>query len=230
MSKIIGLLGHSGSGKDTVAKIAAEFCDCASVSMADPLKKICKEVFDFTDLQLYGPSENRNAPDTRYPRQVVKLVNLGESKETGYVTTYLTPRYALQTLGTEWGRNCYDNIWADLGVRRAKKMLATVREVSGKCNECGHSVTDKVPCYNLIFITDVRFVNEAKLIRENGGEIWKIDRPGFVGVIPGGVSDHASESAIDGEKMGTYVSRTISNGGSLDLLKDLVHNIVDLVK
>ena len=33
------------------------------------------------------------------------------------------PRFALQTLGTEWGR-CYENTWVDYGIRMAQKILA----------------------------------------------------------------------------------------------------------
>jgi hypothetical protein len=42
-------------------------------------------------------------------------------------------------------------------------------------------------------ISDVRFANEAAMIREKGGVVWKIDRPVAINGIPG----HASEQAID---------------------------------
>lgn len=41
-------------------------------------------------------------------------------------------------------------------------------------------------------ITDVRFPNEAKLIKQLGGVVWRISRPGF-----GAVNEHASERAMD---------------------------------
>lgn len=215
MGKIIGLLGHSGSGKDTVAKIATELCDCTSLAMADPLKRICKEVFDFSDEQLYGPSEKRNEPDKRYWRHLP-------------VDTYLTPRYALQTLGTEWGRDCYPNVWVDLGIRRAKKFLAMVKEVPGKCNDCGHSIIEKLPAYALVFITDVRFINEAERIITAGGEIWKIERPSYQGDIPSGVPNHPSETAIDSEAMRAWVTHGINNAGTLSDLKNRVDVLVSL--
>ena len=33
------------------------------------MKRIARDVFGFSDEQLYGPSEMRNAPDERYPRE-----------------------------------------------------------------------------------------------------------------------------------------------------------------
>ena len=225
MGKLVGLTGHSGSGKDTVAKIATELWDCTSLAMADPLKRICKEVFDFSDEQLYGPSEKRNEPDKRYLRTTP-----GGEYVLGHAdgSCYLTPRYALQTLGTEWGRNCYSNVWVDLAIRRAKKLLAMVKEVPGKCNECGHSITEKLPAYVLVFITDVRFVNEAERIITEGGEIWKIERPSYQGDIPSGVPNHPSETAIDSEAMRAWVTRGINNAGTLSDLKNRVDVLVSL--
>jgi hypothetical protein len=124
VGKIIGLLGHSGAGKDSVAKLAAELCDCTSLAMADPIKRICKEVFDFSDEQLWGPSEERNKPDKRYHRtNGENVVAIGQ--------VYLTPRYACQTLGTEWGRNCYSDVWVDLGIRKARVNASAKRSCSG---------------------------------------------------------------------------------------------------
>ena len=43
----------------------------------------------------------------------------------------------------------------------------------------------------LVF-TDVRFPNEAEMIKSLGGEIWRIQRPG---IAP--INNHPSESAMD---------------------------------
>lgn len=64
-----------------------------------------------------------------------------------------TPRYALQFLGTNLLRNqLYQNIWVD-------------------CLERKIMETDK----NVV-ITDVRFPNEIDMIRNIGGEIWRVER------------------------------------------------------
>ena len=64
-----------------------------------------------------------------------------------------TPRYALQFLGTNLLRNqLHPNIWVDCLERKI---------LSSKKN---------------IVITDVRFPNEINMIKNIGGEIWRVER------------------------------------------------------
>ena len=68
-----------------------------------------------------------------------------------------TPRFALQYLGTNLLRNqLHQNIWVD-------------------CLERKIMESDK----NIV-ITDVRFPNEIDMIRNVGGEVWRVER----GIIP----------------------------------------------
>lgn len=77
----------------------------------------------------------------------------------------VTPRHMMQTLGTEWGRQTIDNdIW----------VKAFARLNAGK----------------LIVVPDVRFDNEADLVREHGVLIHLVGRGGIEG-------SHASENPID---------------------------------
>jgi hypothetical protein len=63
-------------------------------------------------------------------------------------------------------------------------------------------------------ITDVRYPNEAKALREYGGsQIWRVRR---LGVDP--VNSHESESAMDGEK----VDQIFVNNGTIGDLKSLI--------
>lgn len=62
-------------------------------------------------------------------------------------------------------------------------------------------------------ITDVRFENEAKKIKDLGGELWRVKR---VGVGP--VNDHVSESELDGYK----VDQIFVNNGSIEDLTMLL--------
>ena len=173
---IIGLVGKSGSGKDTVAGFLKE-SGAYTIGLADPLKEFCKEVFDFSDAQLYGPSANRNAIDERWG---------------------ITPRHALQTLGTDWGRSLHPDVWLRYAIRRAKVLEAACRTV---------------------VITDCRFQNEAAAIQAAGGEIWKIERPGAG--LSGAAGDHASEQEIDR----IPAHRFIMNDGSLEDLRAAVIRI-----
>jgi hypothetical protein len=82
-----------------------------------------------------------------------------------------TVRFALQTLGTEWGRNI---MGADFWV---KQWEATLDGLPG-------AVAD-----------DVRFVNEAQAIMSRGGIVLRIERYG-AGVKGDGAA-HASEQIAD---------------------------------
>jgi len=70
----------------------------------------------------------------------------------------VTPRHLLQTGGTEWARKM---IAQDVWVRVARQNLYRRQE-------------DGV---ELVVMPDVRFLEEVEVIREFGGEIWRVTRP-----------------------------------------------------
>lgn len=77
-----------------------------------------------------------------------------------------TPRFAMQRLGTEWGRELIgDDLWL-----RAFK----------------HQV-DTLPADVPVVVDDARFPNEFELIRRMGGKVVYIDRDGCT------TGEHASE-------------------------------------
>lgn len=71
----------------------------------------------------------------------------------------LTSRFVQQTLGTEWARDTVDpDLWVKIAKLKASAMI-----VEGK---------------NVV-IDDVRFTNEAQMIRAAGGRIIEVRRPGY---------------------------------------------------
>lgn len=62
-----GRMCNMGSGKSTVANTLIEKFGFVQVGLADPMRRFCQEVYQFSDNQIWGPSEYRNAPDKRYP-------------------------------------------------------------------------------------------------------------------------------------------------------------------
>lgn len=66
-------------------------------------------------------------------------------------------------------------------------------------------------------LTDVRFPNEAKLIKELGGEVWRIERAGFKPV-----NAHASESALDGWDFDKHI---YNNGRDLQSYTNVVAEV-----
>ena len=90
---LIGLLGLKGSGKDTCADYLALNYGFVKKSFADPLKRACKELFLYSDSQLYG--DQKEIPDQRW---------FG-----------CTPRKSLQFLGTDLLRDQVDIIMPGIG-------------------------------------------------------------------------------------------------------------------
>lgn len=71
-----------------------------------------------------------------------------------------------------------------------------------------------VDCLDDVVITDVRFPNEAAMVRQLGGQIWQIKRPGY----EAGSTGHASDT--DGSEFGP--DRVVVNSGSLEDLRGTV--------
>lgn len=102
----------------------------------------------------------------------------------------VSTRHLLQTLGTEWGRSCVaPDVWLNLWRCRVSRL--------------GRVVVD-----------DVRFPNEAELVRSLGGEVWKLTRPG---ALRG--KSHASEGSLDSW---AHFSRYIVNNGTVAQLTDAI--------
>jgi hypothetical protein len=100
----------------------------------------------------------------------------------------LSYRHMAQTLGTEWGRHLHPDFWTRVTAMRMANW----------------------PCDTRFVLSDVRFENEAKLVRELGGVLWRIERPGVAAVRP-----HVSETALDG----ITVDDQIDNSGTLEQLR-----------
>lgn len=92
--RLIGITGHIKAGKTTAANHLTSR-GYVEVSFADPLKKACKDLFLFTDEQVYGTQEQKETPDERW---------FG-----------CTPRKALQFIGSDLLRDNLDKIMPGLG-------------------------------------------------------------------------------------------------------------------
>lgn len=202
MSQTFGIVGQSGSGKDTIADFLTDEYGFVKISFADPMKRFCMELFDFTEAQLWGPSEMRNGPDTRYQRGFYYPATREVPKSTSVQLSdpkpvYLTPRYALQTLGTEWGRDCYPDIWVEYAMRQAKELLDETEYVRRKGYLPSKGIfyateeDDFLPRIHGVVIADVRFKNEMEIIKREGGKVIKVVRPGYTGAV--GIANHPSE-------------------------------------
>lgn len=122
----------------------------------------------------------------------------GELKEVDDPFWGFSPRWALQHMGTDAMRGKIDDqIWIKATMRRAMPLVKS-----------GGNVV----------ITDVRFPNEAMAIKESGGLLWRVERPGLE------TSDHASETALDDFALWDEV---IVNDGTIS---DLYSRVYEAVK
>lgn len=146
---VIALTGLAGSGKSTASKYLVEKHGYQLVKFAGPLKDMLRAIgFGEDDIE-------------------------GSDKElSNSLLCDKTPRHAMQTLGTEWGRKCIgENFWTGLWVDTATGVIA----------KGGRVVVD-----------DCRFPNEAAEIRKLGGVVWRmVGRGGIAGA-------HESEAGCGG--------------------------------
>lgn len=145
--RIIALYGYKGCGKSEAA-LQLSHAGFILHSFAAPLKAMLLAM-GLTEEQLWGSEKET-------PCEL-----LGGK----------TPRWAMQSLGSEWGRHCIDgNIW----VRAWQQTLPKV--------------------HIDVVVDDLRFPNEAAAVKIAGGFIVKIVRPGLV--ID---RSHESEKHVDDE-------------------------------
>lgn len=192
---IIGINGYSGTGKDAVGQI---------------IQKLC-------------PNENW---------EIKKFA--GKLKEVASILTSIPVKYfedqdfKRTVLGEEWWTNC-DEGSQPMTVRDLLQKLGT------ECMRTGlHSNTwvnalmvdykpAKMDQYNPSkwVVTDTRFPNEAKAIKDKGGIVIRIDRPG---IKP--INNHPSEVGLDYWDF----DYAIGNVSDLVSLEFTVENILKEIK
>jgi hypothetical protein len=174
--ELIGFTGFAGSGKTTCAKLLEEQ-GFIRLRFASSLKSMLAAV-GFTPEQLDGDAKNTPLP----------------------TWCNHTPRYIMQTLGTEWGRKLIgEDLWANLFIAKAKKLLSKGQKV---------------------VVDDVRFLNEANAIRELGGTIHRIIR---ISNFAGCAGDHPTEQ----EQLFIPVDSYIRNDAGIDELRSQLDRITN---
>lgn len=144
---LIAFCGKSGVGKSTAALHLVEKYGFHRVRLAGPLKAMMRAL-GLSDAEIEG--DMKESP--------CDLLG-GRS-----------PRFAMQTIGTEWGREfiCPD-LWVNAWGQTADALLRKGERV---------------------VVDDCRFMNEAQAIWTRGGKLVMIERPNAA--LPN-VGDHESE-------------------------------------
>lgn len=151
--RIIGLSGLAGSGKSTAATYL-QSKGYELVKFAGPLKDAMRAL-GLTDYHIEGEGKERPCA-------------LLQGK---------TPRHAMQTIGTDWGRDLIGpHFWVGLWEARANEILD-----SG----------------GLVVADDVRFPNEAEAIRKLGGRVIRlVGRGGIHGAHASEVMDWEADAML----------------------------------
>ncbi|SPA50597.1 hypothetical protein [Cupriavidus taiwanensis] len=167
---LIGLAGRARSGKDTAAQVLIDWHGYRKDSFARPIREFVAGLCGIT------VEEMDPIKESPHPR-----------------LCGVSPRYAMQTLGTEWGRHTLaKNIWLE---------------------QCRARIMDNAEEGVPTVITDVRFDNEADLIRAMGGTIIHVARPDALVVAA-----HVSEAGVTAQPFDIR----ILNDGSLDAFQHAV--------
>lgn len=167
---LIGITGQAGTGKDTAAEYLCSTHHYASDSFAAPIKSMLEALFSDHNI------DHAHLYERRLKEEPVPII--GHS-----------PRYMMQTLGTEWGRH---KIRADFWVSLAAVRLGL------------HDLPHSSPIHDRLVMTDVRFAEEAAWIRSHGGVIVRITRQGAPSV-----ASHLSETQP------IRADHTIANDGTI---------------
>jgi hypothetical protein len=157
MTRLIGLAGPAQSGKSTTADAITSF-GYTRLRFADPIKRALRAILEASGMT---------------PATITRHLD-GDLKEAPLdVLEGRTARYAMQTLGTEWGRELIGpNLWVNITMSLTRKILSA-----------GGNVV----------IDDVRFWEEVGAIRDLQGMMIEITRPGV-----SYNSSHKSEDGLNG--------------------------------
>lgn len=166
---MLALTGNKGSGKDTFAQAFTKE-NFVNLKFGAPLKEMLRALYRYADV----------------PEDIIERKMEGDLREVPCeLLGGKTPRYAQQTLGTEW-RNMIDpDLWVNITRPKAQAL---------------HDQGAKVIC------TDVRRISEQNMVREFGATLIRVHRPGNENR-----DNHVSELEMEGLEVDT----TVYNVGSI---------------
>jgi len=179
MTNIIGIYSSKpGFGKTEIAHYLREEYGFETVRFADPIKHVVRIL-----LYRLGYDHHTVPEMTDGLRKQDPIPSLGG----------VTPRYMMQTLGTDWGRNMIDSdIWVN----------ATIQ-----------SVMEEVEDGNSVVVDDLRFPNEYRALHRMGATFVRVIR-----FFDGNEEPHSSEGNLDQ----FHFRYVICNDGTLGDLRDAV--------
>ncbi len=239
---IIGISGKIGNGKDTVGQMIQKLTMNSYQQSPWKIKKFAYKLKQIVSILTGIPVEDlekQEVKDRMLGKEWERFISLDEVLKNGVGRRPLTVREVLQRVGTEAMRDqLHPNVWVNA-------LMADYKGGEGwtKCHPNLFSTwsgdkfyvpnTENIPEHlrrresaceifswelpppNWI-ITDVRFPNEAKAIKDRGGIMLRVNRQTETDRFPR--NEHPSETALDDYKF----DATIINNGTLEELEKSV--------
>ena len=221
----------------TAAQWLDTYSDWKIKKFTDKLKDIVCIIIDCTREQLEDREfkEKELGEEWWYVKlcnsEKYKLITVQEYKEYIKGTTYIfnesdiikpTPRLLLQLLGTECGRQIiHPQIWVNSLMSEYNGVICSKKESNDFVLAGEEKIYVKYPNW---IITDVRFPNEVKAIKDRGGILIRIERDY---ILTGEPEDpkiqHESETALDNHQNWNYVIENNTDiVGLIQKIKDIL--------
>lgn len=214
---LIGISGRIGSGKDTIGSIIQNQLpdgDWQIKKFAGKLKQIAGILTGIPVERFEDQEFKKTKLGKEWDRMMYNGDPFGKPEQFDVFHESMTVRTLLQRLGTEALRDgLHQNVWVNALFAEYLPM-----DLEQRCSM--GDVIDYSRCrFPNWIITDVRFPNEAKAIRDRGGIIIRIDRPELKTIA----RQHPSETALDHYEF----DHVICNDGDL---MDLIDKTKDFLK
>jgi hypothetical protein len=182
LPQLLGFGGLLESGKDAIADYLVADHGFTKVNMSDPIDRCLYAVNPIVRVGIYEHGyfgnlwrallgKKREVAVTRY-REFRDSLGFTEAKKIPEI------RALLQRLGVEMGRDIIDpNIWVNI----ARRTITEHREAGTP-----------------VVISGIRFESEQDLVKELGGDLVWVNRPGHVSAASASTGGHSSEVKFDG--------------------------------
>ena len=213
---LIGLVAPKRSGKDTAANYICSSYGFKKYNFADPLKKGIKEIFGLSYEQLEGEEKEKIDPfwgvsprelfqkigTELFQYELPKIFEQFKDYDRTFWVKCFEKWYSTQLKNYElnklyWSSNVFDNMMRDIP--------SNFFDVSK-------------PNFRVV-VSDVRFIHEAKKIKEMGGILIKVDR----NTEDNDYSKHSSE--IENENI--ECDYIVQNNG---FMKDMYEQFDEIIK
>lgn len=174
VTKLLAFCGLAGSGKSTAADHLVSAHHFRRLRFAGPIKRMIRCLLVESGANLI---------------EAVEMVDGNQKESPTPLLGGKSPRFAMQTLGTEWGREIIaPDLWRRILLSKVKR-----------CREDGLSVV----------VDDLRFENEAVALKEAGFTILAVKRPGTMFTV----EQHSSEQQV------LTFDRILLNNGPVEKLR-----------